>query len=138
VPNGALVGARAADSLRDIDGHRYRDDGKCCEQQNSYTAADVAQETGCRVWRWRSVSLWQESDVVKVDLRLESSVPLPRAMRRLPAGGLGVRHRWPRSLLGGFGHHGRLERSMLPMLMVVCLFAFCGWASGLGAICRSR
>ena len=88
VPNGALVGARAADSLRDIDGHRYRDDGKCCEQQNSYTAADVAQETGCRVWRWRSVSLWQESDVVKVDLRLESSVPLPRAMRRLPAGGL--------------------------------------------------
>ncbi len=42
VPNGALVGARAADTLRDIDGHRYRDDGKCCEQQNSYTAADVA------------------------------------------------------------------------------------------------
>ena len=113
MPDGTLVCVGVADTLRYDGGHRYRDEDKGCEEQNSCTAADadVPQETGCWFWRRRSVLLWQESDVVKIDLGLGSSVPPQRAMRRLPAGGLGVRHRRPRSMLGRFGHHGRLERS---------------------------
>ena len=113
MPDGTLVGVGVADTLRYDGGHRYRDEDKGCEEQSSCTAADadVPQETGCWFWRRRSALLWQESDVVKIDLGLGSSVPPQRAMRRLPAGELGVRHRRPRSMLGGFGHHERLERS---------------------------
>ena len=101
--------------MRDVGGHRYCDQGTDCEQENSRTAADadVPQEAGCRLWRQRSVLRWQERNSVKVGLRPPSSVTVSRssAMRRLPAGGLGVRqaHRWPRSSLGGLGHHGRFR-----------------------------
>ena len=49
MPDGTLVCVGVADTLPYDGGHRYRDEDKGCEEQNSCTAADadVPQETGC-------------------------------------------------------------------------------------------